>query len=39
VHPDKCSSPHAEAAFQRVQDGFMLLKGAPEVGFSAILDC
>ena len=29
VHPDKCSSPHAKAAFQRVQDGFILLKGAP----------
>ena len=28
VHPDKCSSPHAKAAFQRVQDGFILLKGA-----------
>jgi hypothetical protein len=28
VHPDKCSSPYAKAAFQRVQDGFMLLKGA-----------
>ena len=27
VHPDKCSSPHAKAAFQRVQDGFILLKG------------
>ena len=31
VHPDKCSSPYAKAAFQRVQDGFMLLKGAPRL--------
>ena len=31
VHPDKCSSPHAEVAFQRVQDGFNLLKGAPKL--------
>ena len=26
MHPDKCATPHAQLAFQRVQDAFELLK-------------
>jgi hypothetical protein len=37
VHPDKCAAPHAQLAFQRVQDAFQLLKGA--LGLCVVLRC